>query len=254
MTAATSELSLSGKVVLVTGGASGIGLAIATEFAAQGAKLALLDRSDAVLSVIKTLPGADDRHLGRVVDVTDLEALEATVTEFVQHFGRIDVLVNNAGVALLDKALDAKEADWDTTMNVNLKAPFFLAQFVAREMIKSGGGSILNIASQASIIGLDRHAAYCSSKAAIVGLTKVLAIEFAPYNITVNALSPTVVETELGKKAWAGEVGEAMKRKIPAGRFAQPSEIAGAALFLVSGAARMITGENLVIDGGYTIQ
>ena len=112
----------------------------------------------------------------------------------------------------------------------------------------------MNIASQASIIALDRHVAYCTSKAAIVGMTKVLAAEWAQHGITVNAVSPTVVETELGKKAWSGEVGEAMKKKIPVGRFAQPEEIAAAVLYLVGAVSGMITGENLIIDGGYTIQ
>ena len=119
---------------------------------------------------------------------------------------------------------------------------------------QASGGRIVNLASQASVIALERHVAYCASKAALVSMTQVLAVEWAPMGITVNAVSPTVVETELGKKAWAGDVGEAMKKKIPTGRFAQPAEIAAAILYLVSGHAGMITGENLIIDGGYTVQ
>jgi glycerol dehydrogenase len=125
---------------------------------------------------------------------------------------------------------------------------------VGREMIKGKGGKIINLASQAGVIGLDKHVAYCTSKAGIIGMTKVLALEWAEFNINVNSISPTVVLTELGKKAWAGEVGEAMKKKIPVGRFAFPEEIAAVALFLASDAAAMITGENIVIDGGFTIQ
>lgn len=121
-------------------------------------------------------------------------------------------------------------------------------------MIESGGGRIVNLASQAAVIGLDRHVAYCASKAAVVGMTKVLAMEWAPHGINVNAVSPTIVETALGKKAWAGELGERAKLQIPVGRFAQPEEIAGLVLYLVSDAAKMITGENVVIDGGYSIQ
>jgi NAD(P)-dependent dehydrogenase (short-subunit alcohol dehydrogenase family) len=144
--------------------------------------------------------------------------------------------------------------NWDKTMDLNLRVPFFLAQRIATQMASRGGGKIINLASQAGVIALERHVAYCASKAAVIGMTKVLALEWARHNIQVNAISPTVVLTELGKKAWAGEVGERMKEKIPAGRFAYPEEIAACALFLASDAAAMINGENLVIDGGYTIQ
>lgn len=242
---------LSGQVALITGGASGIGLAVAELFAAQGANLVLLDLSEQVTAVAERLPG---QHLGIACNVADIAQLEAAVGRAVGRFSRIDMLVNNAGVALLDRADAVKEADWDKTMAINLKAPFFLAQAVAAVMKGQGSGRIVNLASQASVIALERHVAYCASKAALVSMTQVLAVEWAPMGITVNAVSPTVVETELGKKAWAGEVGEVMKKKIPTGRFAQPAEIAAAILYLVSGHAGMITGENLIIDGGYTIQ
>lgn len=140
-------------------------------------------------------------------------------------------------------------------MELNLKASFLVAQVAGNAMIQQGrGGKIVNIASQASIVALDKHVAYCASKAAIVSMTQVLAMEWAPHKINVNAISPTVILTELGKKAWAGEVGEAMKKQIPIGRFGYPEEVAASALFLASDAANLITGENLVIDGGYTIQ
>jgi len=246
-----AAFDLSGQVALITGGASGIGLAVAELFAAKGASLVLLDLSDQVAAVAERLPG---EHLGIACNVADRAQLEAAVAQAVKRFARIDMLVNNAGVALLDRADAVKESDWDKTMAINLKAPFFLAQAVAAVMKGQGGGRIVNLASQASVIALERHVAYCASKAALVSMTQVLAVEWAPLGITVNAVSPTVVETELGKKAWAGEVGEAMKKKIPAGRFAQPAEIAAAILYLVSAHAGMITGENLIIDGGYTIQ
>lgn len=242
---------LDGKVALVTGAAAGIGCAIAELFAAQGASLVLLDLSEEVQRVAERLPG---EHLATACDVADVAQIRKAVDRAVEKYGRIDILVNNAGVALLNKAAELSEQEWDTTMAVNLKAPFFLSQSVAKVMARKGGGQIVNIASQASVIALDRHAAYCSSKAGLVSLTEVLAVEWAASGITVNAISPTVVETALGKKAWAGEVGVAMKQKIPVGRFAQPEEIAAAALYLVSGHARIMTGANVVIDGGYTIQ
>jgi 2-deoxy-D-gluconate 3-dehydrogenase len=245
---------LSGKTAIVTGAAAGIGLAISRLLASRGASLMLVDLSPAVTNLPGELPGGAGRHAALVQDLTAKGAVDRVVAAAVARFGAIDILVNNAGIVILEKAELITEDAWDKTMAVNLKVPFLLAQAAGKVMIQRKSGRIVNIASQASVISLDRHVAYCTSKAAIVGMTKVLATEWAQYGITVNAVSPTVVETELGKKAWAGEVGVEMKKKIPTGRFAQPEEIALAVLYLVSGAAGMVDGENFVIDGGYTIQ
>ncbi|KGE68660.1 MULTISPECIES: SDR family oxidoreductase [Pseudomonas] len=242
---------LTGRCAVITGGAAGIGLACASLLVERGARVALLDRDPAVVEVAASLGTG---HLGLVADLRQLDSVQAAIDEALAGLGRIDYLVNSAGVALLDKALDVSENAWDTTLDINLKASFFVAQACARHMIEQGGGRIVNLASQAAVIGLDRHVAYCASKAAVVGMTKVLAMEWAPHGINVNAVSPTIVETALGKKAWAGELGEKAKLQIPVGRFAQPEEIAGLVLYLVSDAAKMITGENVVIDGGYSIQ
>lgn len=242
---------LTGRCAVITGGAAGIGLACANLLVERGARVALLDRDPAVVEVAASLGSG---HVGLVADLRQLESVQAAVDEAAAKLGRIDYLVNSAGVALLDKALEVSENAWDTTLDINLKASFFVAQACARHMIEGGGGRIVNLASQAAVIGLDRHVAYCASKAAVVGMTKVLAMEWAPNGINVNAVSPTIVETALGKKAWAGELGERAKLQIPVGRFAQPEEIAGLVLYLVSDAAKMITGENVVIDGGYSIQ
>ena len=251
-TAFDEAFDFTSQVVLVTGGAAGIGQAVAAVFAERGARLALLDRDAAVEATAEALPGTG--HLALVVDVTDTAALEQAVATVLERLGRIDVLVNNAGIVRLAPADSLSALDWDLTMAVNLRAPFVLSQIVGRHMLERGGGRIVNLASQAGLVAIDGHLAYCASKAAIISLTKVLALEWGPRGITVNAISPTVVETELGKKAWAGEVGEAMKQLIPRRRFAQPAEIAMAALYLSSGAADMVNGENLVVDGGYTIQ
>ncbi|ETK13901.1 SDR family oxidoreductase [Pseudomonas sp. FH1] len=242
---------LTGRCAVITGGAAGIGLACASLLVERGARVVLLDRDPAVVEVAA---GLGQGHLGLVADLRQLDSVQAAIDEAHAGLGRIDYLVNSAGVALLDKALDVSENAWDTTLDINLKASFFVAQACARHMIEQGGGRIVNLASQAAVIGLDRHVVYCASKAAVVGMTKVLAMEWAPHGINVNAVSPTIVETALGKKAWAGELGEKAKLQIPVGRFAQPEEIAGLVLYLVSDAAKMITGENVVIDGGYSIQ
>ena len=243
--------SLAGRRALVTGGASGIGYAIAQALAARGARVALVDRDPDVASAASRL-GPD--HLGLAADVTEEGAPRRVVDEVVARLGGLDILVNNAGVARLAPASDATRADWDLTLAVNLTAPFLFAQAAGAHMVAQGAGRIINLASQAATVALQSHVAYCTSKAALVGMTKVLALEWGPHGVTVNAISPTVVETELGRKAWAGEVGEAMKRLIPSRRFAQPDEVALAALYLASPAAAMINGADLAIDGGYTIQ
>ena len=243
--------SLTGRRALVTGGASGIGYAIAQALAARGARVALVDRDPDVASAASRL-GPD--HLGLAADVTEEGAPRRLVDEVVARLGGLDILVNNAGVARLAPASDATRADWDLTLAVNLTAPFLFAQAAGAHMVAQGAGRIINLASQAATVALQSHVAYCTSKAALVGMTKVLALEWGPHGVTVNAISPTVVETELGRKAWAGEVGEAMKRLIPSRRFAQPEEVALAALYLASPAAAMVNGADLAIDGGYTIQ
>ncbi|EAC9775539.1 D-threitol dehydrogenase [Listeria monocytogenes] len=246
------DFNITDKVAVVTGAASGIGKAMAKLFSEKGAYVVLLDIKEDVKDVAAKINPS--RTLALQVDITKKENIEKVVAEIKKVYPKIDILANSAGVALLEKAEDLPEEYWDKTMELNLKGSFLMAQIIGREMIATGGGKIVNMASQASVIALDKHVAYCASKAAIVSMTQVLAMEWAPYNINVNAISPTVILTELGKKAWAGQVGEDMKKLIPAGRFGYPEEVAACALFLVSDAASLITGENLIIDGGYTIK
>ncbi|EAC9890331.1 D-threitol dehydrogenase [Listeria monocytogenes] len=246
------DFNITDKVAVVTGAASGIGKAMAELFSEKGAYVVLLDIKEDVKDIAAKINPS--RTLALQVDITKKENIEKVVAEIKKVYPKIDILANSAGVALLEKAEDLPEEYWDKTMELNLKGSFLMAQIIGREMIATGGGKIVNMASQASVIALDKHVAYCASKAAIVSMTQVLAMEWAPYNINVNAISPTVILTELGKKAWAGQVGEDMKKLIPAGRFGYPEEVAACALFLVSDAASLITGENLIIDGGYTIK
>lgn len=245
-----SVYDLSGQVALITGAAGGIGMAIAGLFAARGCRIVLVDRSDAVHAAAASL-GAG--HLGYASDVTSESAVKQVVADAIAKTGRIDILVNNAGVGLLAKAEEMPAEMWDTTMAINLRGPFLYAREVGRHMLERGYGRIVNMASQAAAVALDQHLAYCASKAALLGMTRVLALEWSGRGVTANAISPTVVETELGRRAWAGEVGVEFKKKIPTGRFAQPEEIAHTALYLVSGASGMLSGADIAVDGGYTI-
>lgn len=237
-------------VVVITGAASGIGYSVAEYFASHGARVVGVDLSERVLELMEALPGQG--HLGIARDLTDPAAAGEVIAQVKEFAGTPTVLVNSAGIALLDPAIDVPAARWQATLDVNLSASFYMAQAAARAMLDARYGRIINLASQAAVIGLEHHAAYASSKAAIVGLTHVLSKEWAPFGITVNAVSPTVVETPLGKEAWAGEKGERAKAEIPVGRFAQPEEVAALIGYLASPEAAMVTGDNILIDGGRT--
>lgn len=244
--------SFDGRTVVVTGAASGIGAAVVAEFAARGARTAVVDikRADAEAVAQELGP----QHYGVRCDVADPASVRMVTADILDRFGHVDVLVNSAGVVRLAPAESLSVEDWDVTLAVNLRGTFLMCQEVGRAMVARGSGRIVNLASQAARVALDEHVAYCASKAGVVGLTRVLAAEWGQYGVTVNAISPTVVLTELGRAAWSGPKGDAMRDLIPVGRFAETTEIARAAVFLASDDAGMITGHDLVVDGGYTVR
>jgi NAD(P)-dependent dehydrogenase (short-subunit alcohol dehydrogenase family) len=244
--------SLAGKIALVTGGASGIGGAVAEAYAAKGAQVAIVDLNAESAQRQADAVGQGTRAFA--CDVSDPASVEGVVAAVIEAFGRIDILVNSAGVALLAPAEEISVSAWRTTLDVNLTGTFLMAQAVGRHMLAAGRGTIINLASQAASVALHEHVAYCASKFGVIGMTKVLASEWAGRGVTVNAVSPTVVLTELGRKAWEGPKGDALKELIPTGRFALPEEIAATAVFLASDSARMINGADLLVDGGYTIR
>nr|WP_157576054.1 D-threitol dehydrogenase [Mycobacterium sp. GA-2829] len=246
------DFALSGKVALVTGGASGIGAAIASAFAAKGARLAVADLNEA--GAQQTADSLPTESRGFVCDVSDSASVTATVDAVAEAFGRIDILVNSAGIARLAPAEELSQKFWDDTIAINLTGTFQMSQAVGRHMLAAGRGAIINMASQAATVAIDEHVAYCASKFGVVGLTKVLAAEWGGRGVRVNSISPTVVLTDLGIKAWDNPKGDALKKLIPVGRFAYPAEIAAAAVYLASDAAAMVTGADLVVDGGYTIK
>lgn len=247
----TRPFDMTGKVALITGAAGGIGRALATLFAANGATLALLDKNEAVHEVAA---GLGQGHKGWTGDITDAATIERTVAEVAAHFGKIDILLNNAGIGMLAPAEAMTTESWDLQLAVNLRAPYLFSREVAGHMIAAGYGRIVTIASQAAVIGIEGHVAYSASKAGLIGMTNCMALEWGPKGITANCISPTVVDTELGKVGWSGEKGVRARAEIPTRRFAQPEEIALAALYLASDGAAMVNGANLLVDGGYTVR
>lgn len=246
------NFSLEGKVAIITGGAAGIGYATAAFFTEKGVRVVIADLNPKADQIAKSL---SPENIGVSGDITNGTYRQAVVNAAIAEFGRVDILVNSAGIVALESAESISEEMWNKTMEVNLNASFKMAQAVGQCMIANKiGGCIVNMASQAGVIALDKHVAYCASKGAIIAMTKVLAMEWGKYGIRVNAVSPTVVLTELGHKAWDGPVGEEFKKQMPSERFAEPDEIAGTIAFLCSDAAAMITGHNLLIDGGFTIK
>jgi len=250
------SFSLSGQVALVTGAAKGIGKACALALAQAGADIILglrrQDHEEALASEIRAL---GRQALPVQMDVSRLDEIETAVQAGVQHFKHIDILVNNAGIGKPNPAEKVLEKDFDDTLTVNLKGTFFTAQAAGKVMIEQRKGRIINISSQAGFVALPTESVYCMTKAAISHLTKCLALEWAPFNITVNAVAPTFIETP-GTKKWLDDEAfrASVRDRIPLGRIGNPMDVAGPVVFLASPAASLITGATLMIDGGWTIQ
>ena len=251
------RFDLAGRVALVTGAARGIGRACALACAAAGADIALGLR-DANGATGKALAGEIEK-LGRralplQMDVARLDQIESAVAAAEAGFGRIDLLVNNAGIGPENPAEHVKEADFDATIAVNLKGTFFAAQAVGRRMIARKSGRIVNMSSQAGQVALKGEAIYCMTKAAIDHLTRCLAYEWAPHNVTVNAVAPTFIWTDGTRPSLSDETFlRQTLAHIPLGRIGEPMDVAGAVVFLASPAASLITGVTLRVDGGWCL-
>jgi NAD(P)-dependent dehydrogenase (short-subunit alcohol dehydrogenase family) len=247
---------LTGQVALVTASAKGIGKACALALAEAGADIILgLKQKDSAEALVKQIQKLGREVLPVQMDVTQIQEIREGVQAGRQHFKRIDILVNNAGIGAPNPVEHVTEKDFDETLAVNLKGTFFTAQAVGRIMIKQRRGKIINISSQAGFVALPTESVYCMTKAAISHLTKCLALEWARYNITVNAVAPTFIETP-GTRKWLDNKSfrTSVQKRIPLGRIGNPMEVAGPVLFLASPAASLITGETLMVDGGWTIQ
>jgi len=249
------NFNLTGQVALVTGAARGLGQAISLALANAGADVALgLRDINAQGDLAAQIEAMGRRAVPLQMDMTRLDQIVGAVDATVKHFGRIDILVNNAGLAPDNLAENVREADFDLTLAVNLKGTFFASQAAGRAMIQQKRGRIINLSSQAGFVALPTESVYCMTKAAIAHLTKCLAVEWGKYNITVNAVAPTFIRTPGTESYLAvpGQRADVEERIAALHRIGDPMDVAGAVVFLASSAASLITGETILIDGGWT--
>jgi 3-oxoacyl-[acyl-carrier protein] reductase len=239
------------QVAVVTGAGRGIGHAIAVRLASEGARVASVSRTEA--NAQKTAEEINaacaDASKAYAVDVADHAAVQKIGSQIMEDFGRVDILVNNAGVTRDGLSMRMSVEDWDTVLNTNLKGAFNFVQALMRPMIKQRSGRIINISSISGLIGNAGQANYAASKAGLIGLTKTLARELASRGITVNAVAPGLIETDM-TSVLSEEIRQAILQKIPLGKLGQPDDIAAAVAYLASGEARYITGQVLTVDGG----
>jgi NAD(P)-dependent dehydrogenase (short-subunit alcohol dehydrogenase family) len=250
------DFSLTNQVALVTGASKGIGLGVAKALAHAGAKIAIASRSEADLEA----PAESIRAEGGVVqafplDVSSVAQVHACIRAVHEAFGRLDILVNNAGLGANHPAIDVTEADWNKMMNVNLKGLFFCCQSAGRIMLQQRHGRIINMSSQASVVGIREHAVYCASKGGVNQLTRVLALEWSAVGVTVNAIAPTFIYTpgtaeRLDNPAYL----ENVLARLPIGRVGTMTDVAAAVIYLASPAGAFVTGSVLMVDGGWTAQ
>jgi 2-deoxy-D-gluconate 3-dehydrogenase len=243
---------LDGRVAIVTGGNGGIGLGIARGLAEAGARVVIAGRDSIKgASAVASLGGGE--HLFVTADVTGQDSCRRLIAEAVERFGRLDILVNNAGISVRAAPQNYTEAEWRAVLDTNLTSTFFTAQAAYPEMKRAGGGKIVNIGSVMSVMAAPYSAPYAASKGGVVQLTKSLATAWAADNIQANAILPGWIETDMTATARAQVPGlhERVLTRTPAGRWGQPSDLAGAAVFLASAASDFVTGATIPVDGGY---
>ncbi len=247
----SNPFDMSGKVALVTGASSGLGRHFALELAAAGADLVVVARRlEALESLAEEIRATGRKALPVTMDVTHRASVDQALERAAGEWGRLDSVINNAGIALTAKSLEVSEEDWAKVVETNLTGVFRVAQAAGRIMQAGDGGSLVNIASIIALGGASILASYAASKAGVVNLTRSLAVEWARHGIRVNALCPGYFETDINRETLQGPAGEVMLKKIPQRRFGQLSELTGPLLLLASGASSHMTGSVLVVDGG----
>ena len=252
---ARNPFDLTGKVAVVTGGNGGLGLGIAMGLAGAGANIVIAARSvEKTAQALENIRALGVEAHGITVDVTQEPAIQRMVTNTMDHMGSLDILVNNSGIAIRELPEDLTSVQWDSVLDVNLRSAFLASREAYIQMSRSGGGKIINVGSMYSIFGSDWGAPYAASKGGLVQLTKSLAVGWAKDNIQVNAILPGWVTTDLTRGISEADPDryDNINRRIPTGRWGEPSELGGAAVFLASAASDYVTGSTLAVDGGYS--
>jgi NAD(P)-dependent dehydrogenase (short-subunit alcohol dehydrogenase family) len=255
MTSVLDKFKITGKVALVTGGTRGLGRTMATALAEAGADVAITGRTIAPCQQTASEIGAATgrRCRGYQADVTRAADVEELAAAVEADFGRIDILINNAGTNIRGPVQELTESDWDTVIDTNLKGPFLCARAVGPKMVQRGWGRVINLGSVLGVIALAGRAPYASSKAGIINLTRVLALEWAGTGVTANAICPGAFGTEMNRQLLDDPVKyQEFVKRIPMGRWGEPDELAGAVVFLASDASTYVTGSALFVDGGWT--
>ena len=251
------SVSMEGRVAYISGGSCMMARGTATAFLEAGGKVVLGDMKQELLDAAKadlvSKGFAAENIATAIVNVTDWDSIRSSFDQAEAAFGTVDVLVNIAGMNFLEKAVDVKEEVWDYLMDLNLKGSFFLTQQVAQDSLLDRGGNVIFIASQHAVVGNQMRAAYCASKSGLLGLMRVLALEWAAFGVRVNTVSPTYILNDKNRDVLRNaNYKRKYLQRIPLKRYAQPEDVANAILFLSSDQASMITGHNLMVDGGYT--
>jgi NAD(P)-dependent dehydrogenase (short-subunit alcohol dehydrogenase family) len=249
------QFTLKGKVALVTGGSRGIGKAISIAFSQAGATVGVVGRdAQALEKTLGELKKGGEHAEAFTADLARLDEIEKMLAKVKSNLGPIDILVNVAGIAMMEPAEDVREDSWQKVIDSNLKSQFFCASRVGKDMIQRKSGVIINVSSEEGIVAVAGHVVYCITKAGIIHMTKVLAVEWGRHGVRVNCIAPAAVRTQINQNYWLTDqdAHDWVVSRIPLGRVSEVEEISGAALYLASDASSFVTGSVLVVDGGIT--